>query len=231
MAGIAILSVLLMGSGLMSGSPIAAGPLTAAGLSGCPLLRAGQTDPIDGKDCVRALQRILRDRGYPGQQVDGRFGPRTKANVKAFQKDSGLRPDGEVGPRTLAALTGGSTLLTLSGLDLGSPDCRDDVCHFVVPQGATRRMGNWLANNPGRAVDASADLLARRVCGTARIATIARFGCEKLVEKEVGDFIATLRSAAGKNACVRISAGLPGGGISVGRGSNFLRFTTVTCRR
>ncbi|MER5647513.1 peptidoglycan-binding domain-containing protein [Streptosporangium sp. NPDC002524] len=214
-----------MGSGLISRSPIDAGPLVTGGPGGCPLLRAGQTDPVGGKDCVRVLQRRLRDLGYPGQRVDGRFGPRTRANVMAFQRASGLRPDGAAGPRTLAALFGGSAPLALSGLDLGSPYCRGEVCHFVVPRGATRQVGNWLANNPGRAVDASADLLALQVCGAARIATIARFGCEKLVEREAGDFIATLRSAAGRNACVRISIGLPRGGTP-----NLLRFASVTCR-
>lgn len=207
------------------GSGIVPGPPADAGLSACPPLRAGHADPIDGKNCVRMLQRELRDMGYPGQRVDGRFGPRTRANVVAFQKASGLPPDGEAGPRTLAALIGGSAPLALSGLELGSPDCRGDVCHFVIPRAATHRAGNWLANNPGRAVNVSADLLARRVCGAARIAAITRYGCEKLVEKEVGDFIATLGSAARKNACVRISVGLPDGGSS-----RFLRFASVTCR-
>ncbi len=208
-----------MGSGLTPGSPI------DAGLGACPPLRAGQSDPVGGKDCVRMLQRKLRDRGYSDQQVDGRFGPRTRANVVAFQRASGLRPDGTAGPRTLAALAGGSAPLALAGLDLGSPDCRNDVCHFVVPRGATRQAGKWLANNPERAVNVSADLLAYRVCGAARIAAIARFGCGKLVEREAADFVATLRSAAGRNACVRISAGLPGGG-----NPRFLRFASVTCR-
>ncbi|WP_405149059.1 peptidoglycan-binding protein [Sphaerisporangium sp. NBC_01403] len=217
-AGIALLSVLLMGSGLIPGPPI-------AGLSDCPPLRAGQADPIDGKDCVRMLQQKLRDSGYPGQQVDGKFGPLTKANVVAFQKAAGLRPDGVAGKQTLAALTRGATPAIPAGLDLGPPHCADNVCDFSVPQGATHEVGIWLADHPGLAVDMSINLLADGVCGAARISAIARFGCKKLVEKEISDFIATLKSAARQNACVRISVGLPGPG-----NSEFLRFTSAKCR-
>jgi putative peptidoglycan binding protein len=37
-------------------------------------------------------------------KVDGVLGPRTRALVRAFQQQRGLRPDGVVGPRTEAAL-------------------------------------------------------------------------------------------------------------------------------
>ena len=47
-----------------------------------------------------SLNRIMR----AGLVVDGRFGPRTKAAVQAFQRSRGLTADGVVGPRTEAAL-------------------------------------------------------------------------------------------------------------------------------
>lgn len=49
---------------------------------------------------VKRLQRLL------GVQVDGFFGPETRAAVLAFQEAAGLRPDGIVGRATWPALIG-----------------------------------------------------------------------------------------------------------------------------
>jgi len=52
-------------------------------------------------DAVAAVQRAL---GMPAGSVDGRFGARTEANVRLFQRRQGLTVDGIVGPQTSAAL-------------------------------------------------------------------------------------------------------------------------------
>jgi peptidoglycan hydrolase-like protein with peptidoglycan-binding domain len=48
---------------------------------------------------VRPLQQLLRARKHP-VTVDGIFGPKTQAAVKAFQQEKGLTADGIVGPKT-----------------------------------------------------------------------------------------------------------------------------------
>jgi peptidoglycan hydrolase-like protein with peptidoglycan-binding domain len=53
---------------------------------------------------VRGLQRMLLGRGYDVEEIDGRFGPKTDAAVRAFQSDHGLDVDGIVGPKTWDAL-------------------------------------------------------------------------------------------------------------------------------
>ncbi|MDP2857495.1 MAG: N-acetylmuramoyl-L-alanine amidase [Bacillota bacterium] len=58
----------------------------------------------DRGTAVRDAQQALVRSGFNPGPVDGVFGPRTLAAVKAFQKGRGLAVDGVVGPATLAAL-------------------------------------------------------------------------------------------------------------------------------
>lgn len=51
-----------------------------------------------------AIQYLLRARGFYRGKVDGMYGNRTTAAVKAFQKARKLPVDGVVGPRTLPLL-------------------------------------------------------------------------------------------------------------------------------
>ena len=54
---------------------------------------------------VSDLQARLNALGFkPPLKLDGIFGPKTLAAVKAFQKSHGLKVDGLVGPKTTAAL-------------------------------------------------------------------------------------------------------------------------------
>lgn len=63
------------------------------GAPGRPTLRRGMTGPL-----TRQLQAKLKI------TVDGSFGPRTEAAVRAFQRAQKLVPDGIVGPKTWKAL-------------------------------------------------------------------------------------------------------------------------------
>lgn len=67
------------------------------------LLRKGDK----GED-VRALQILLRGRGYNGNMgtPDGIFGPKTDAAVRAYQKAKKLAVDGIAGPATMGSLMG-----------------------------------------------------------------------------------------------------------------------------
>ena len=61
---------------------------------------------------VTELQQKLAQLGYGGVAIDGKFGSKTEAAIKSFQKDHGLKVDGLVGAQTIKEinrLTGPST--------------------------------------------------------------------------------------------------------------------------
>lgn len=55
-------------------------------------------------DAIRSVQRALVAKGFIPGEVDGMWGRRTIAAVKAFQESVGLKVDGILGPKTTAAL-------------------------------------------------------------------------------------------------------------------------------
>ena len=55
-------------------------------------------------DEVKDLQQKLTDLDFLNDKVDGKFGKKTQAAVKAFQKERGLTTDGIAWPQTLYAL-------------------------------------------------------------------------------------------------------------------------------
>lgn len=65
-------------------------------------------------ESVRSLQSALNDKLGIELGTDGKFGAKTKAAVKDFQRQNGLKPDGIVGPKTRAKLVGG-----------GAPEAKD----------------------------------------------------------------------------------------------------------
>ena len=56
------------------------------------------------KDEITKMQEILRDKGYYQGVVDGVFGLRTRASIRAYQKAENLPITGQVDTRTAAGL-------------------------------------------------------------------------------------------------------------------------------
>ena len=50
------------------------------------------------------IQRALKITGHYDGSIDGKMGPKTKAAIKGFQADNGLKVDGIVGPQTTSFL-------------------------------------------------------------------------------------------------------------------------------
>src|SRR3954468_6888498 len=67
-------------------------------LSPWPVVKNGNKDHP-----IKTLQYLLRARGHT-VTVDGVFGPKTEAAVKAFQTSKGLSASGIVGPETWTAV-------------------------------------------------------------------------------------------------------------------------------
>jgi peptidoglycan hydrolase-like protein with peptidoglycan-binding domain len=101
-----------------------------------PVLRPGSSG-----EAVRELQQALKGLGYDVGSIDGQFGARTEAAVKAFQKAKAITADGIVGDVTWVnideadmsdpTIRPGSTgnpvrraqkRLTLAGYDTGGVD-------------------------------------------------------------------------------------------------------------
>lgn len=72
-------------------------------LAGCPLVKEGASGGI-----TKLIQEYLIAHGYScgSAGADGKFGSKTAAAVRAYQKDHGLTVDGDVGPKTWASFLG-----------------------------------------------------------------------------------------------------------------------------
>lgn len=65
---------------------------------------------------VLDVQRALNTLGFtPKLKEDGKFGPATSANIKAFQRKNGLAVDGNAGPATKAGLSNAIANLIAGG--------------------------------------------------------------------------------------------------------------------
>jgi peptidoglycan hydrolase-like protein with peptidoglycan-binding domain len=115
-------------------------PRFAASSASQPTLRLGARGPA-----VVELQQCLRAAGFDPGPIDGAFGPRTQAAVRAFQAARGVGVDGVVGPVTWGRLQGATPAPAASG---GSPTLR-----FGARGDAVRELQQQLARHgfsPGR---------------------------------------------------------------------------------
>jgi peptidoglycan hydrolase-like protein with peptidoglycan-binding domain len=110
-------------------------------MAGEPTLAA---DRMNDPEWVAHLQRLLIEHGHDPGPVDGVFGPRTDAAVRAFQVERGLAADGIVGPLTWAALNGEEAPVAPSGGDGGgtgggpdSPSTQSATCGIYAFNGAS----------------------------------------------------------------------------------------------
>ncbi|MDR3207095.1 MAG: cell wall hydrolase [Oscillospiraceae bacterium] len=71
---------------------------------GLPSARAAEYRRGGSGETVKTIQEKLQDGGYYDGALDGDFGPKTEAAVRAFQQGLGLPADGVAGARTLYAL-------------------------------------------------------------------------------------------------------------------------------
>ncbi len=72
------------------------GDVSSSNLSKYKVIRVS----VGAKD----VQKALKKAGYYNGAIDGKIGKKTKAAIRAFQKDNGLEVDGIVGPRTWAQM-------------------------------------------------------------------------------------------------------------------------------
>lgn len=96
-----------------------------------PVLRRGS----DG-EWVAYMQGLLEAQGHSPGPLDGDFGPRTDAAVRAYQEANGCKVDGIVGPETWGALNAGGG---------GSDDTQGDVPAELVAMGAAAKLADWTA--------------------------------------------------------------------------------------
>jgi hypothetical protein len=80
------------------GTPTTTSPAAPVTAQGMPMLREG-----DSGQSVRQLQETLNRNGAK-LDVDGQFGPLTRAEVERYQRTKGLDADGIAGPKTWGAL-------------------------------------------------------------------------------------------------------------------------------
>ncbi len=89
---------------------------TGAGSEPAPIITTPTGTSSVAIGTTTDVQRALNTLGFlPKLQEDGKLGPKTIANIRAFQSKNGLAVDGNAGPATKAKLSSALTGLASSG--------------------------------------------------------------------------------------------------------------------
>jgi murein L,D-transpeptidase YcbB/YkuD len=74
--------------------------------------RMDQTQSMRG---MRAAQEMLKAKGFDPGDLDGRYGPKTRAAISSFQKSVGIRESGRLDDATMSQLGVSSTSMGVTG--------------------------------------------------------------------------------------------------------------------
>ncbi len=138
-----------------------------------------------GKD-VETWQQFLQQQGYAPGKVDGRFGSKTTAATKRFQKAAGLKADGIVGPRTRKAASDlGHLPGSTTDIDVDLDSVQDYSIRLGIPaginQGVSRARQKTMLEVLGKPGDKTTD------CSTPTSSRLKKL----LVTENVGPFRVT----------------------------------------
>jgi peptidoglycan hydrolase-like protein with peptidoglycan-binding domain len=200
-------------------------------LYSCPTLRQGMADPVNGMNCVYALQVALRDNGYPEQRDTGLFLSQTKGNVLDFQRSHGLPQTGNFGPLTRDALVGPDSSSSSPPADSSpsSPPAqavpsaapasytghhcslRRLLCSLYLRRTTTHTYAQYLENHQYSAAvaEAIASRLADAACVRIFKLGFLRVVCGAWVDFNINELVNALQEADAEGACLRVSVGLP----------------------
>ena len=198
----------LIGLVAFSGVSAAAAP-TVPNPSGCPPLTRGMTDPVNGKNCVTALQTALYNRGY-NQQVTGTFGSQTERNVRDFQSRNNIDSIGIAGPQTQRALFGDKG----SAGDLSVPPvprpsyiadrCSKQECTLRLRRSTTQNYARRLHDHPFLAAGVTSAIISGACAVVFRVAALV-IACKFVAEGYAAKLQASLIAAASEHGCLSLT--------------------------
>lgn len=75
-------------------------PMESLDASSSGISRSGASMMSPAEMTKEDIQTALKNAGYYNGEIDGKVGPKTRAAIKAFQEDMGLKVDGVAGKQT-----------------------------------------------------------------------------------------------------------------------------------